>query len=124
MPTTKGTILIIEDDDSSRIYFKKILEEINLKILEAAEGREGIRLFSENPDISVVLLDIQLPGRSGFDIIKELRKIRPEVPVLAQTAFAMAGDKENCIAAGFDDYIAKPVKKEDLIRKLQKFILS
>jgi len=120
----KGTILIIEDDDSSRIYFKKVLEEVNLKILEAAEGREGVRLFSENPDISAVLLDIQLPGDSGFDIIKVLKKIRPGVPILAQTAFAMAGDEERCLAAGFDDYIAKPVKKEDLIRKLQRFIPS
>ena len=121
-PTPNGTVLIIEDDDSSRIYFKKILEGINLKILEAIEGKEGIRLFMENPDISVVLLDIQLPGSSGFDIIKELKEIRPEIPVLAQTAFAMAGDKENCIAAGFDDYIAKPIKKETLIGKLQKYI--
>lgn len=118
----KGTVLIIEDDDSSRIYFKKVLEEINLKILEATEGREGIRLFSENPDISVVLLDIQLPGDSGFDIIKVLKKIRPGIPVLAQTAFAMAGDEESCLAAGFDDYIAKPVKKEALIKKLQRFL--
>ncbi len=124
VPTTKGTVLIIEDDDSSRLYFKKILEDINLQILEATEGSEGIRLFLENQDISVVLLDIQLPGSSGFDIIKELKKIRPEVPVLAQTAFAMAGDKESCIAAGFDDYISKPVKKDDLIKKLQRFILS
>ncbi len=118
----KGIVLIIEDDISSLIYFKKVLQEIDLQILETTGGEEGVRIFSENPDISVVLLDIQLPGISGFEIIKELKKIRPGVPVLAQTAFAMAGDRENCIAAGFDDYISKPVKKEVLIRKLQRFI--
>jgi len=118
----KGTVLIIEDDFSSRIYFKKVLEEINLHILEAPGGKEGIRIFSENPDISVVLLDIRLPGTSGFDILKELKKIRPKIPVIAQTAFAMAGDKENCLAAGFDDYISKPINKNTLIQKLQKFI--
>ena len=118
----KGTVLIIEDDFSSRIYFKKVLEEINLHILEAPGGKEGIRIFSENPDISVVLLDIRLPGTSGFDILKELKKIRPKIPVIAQTAFAMAGDKENCLAAGFDDYVSKPINKNTLIQKLQKFI--
>ncbi len=120
--SSKGIILIIEDDISSLVYFKKILQSINLEILEATDGRKGIKIFVEHPDISVVLLDIQLPGISGFDIIKELKKIRPEIPVIAQTAFAMAGDKENCLAAGFDDYISKPVKKDALIKKLQKFI--
>jgi signal transduction histidine kinase/CheY-like chemotaxis protein len=119
---SKGTILIIEDDPSSMVYFKKVLEEINLNILEAGGAEEGIRSFMENTDILVVLLDIRLPEVSGFDILKDLKKIRPEVPVIAQTAFAMAGDKENCLAAGFDDYISKPVSKDTLIRKLQKFI--
>ena len=115
-------VLIVEDDMSSLIYFKKILQGINLKILEAADGKEGMEIFTDNKDISVVLLDIQLPGISGFEILKEMKKIRPDVPVIAQTAFAMADDKEKCIAAGFDDYISKPVSKDTLIKKLQKFI--
>ena len=119
---SKGTVLIIEDDPSSRVYFKKVLEELQLRILEAAGGHEGVKVFRENPQISVVLLDIRLPGVSGFDILKELKKIRPEVPVIAQTAFAMTGDREKCMAAGFDDYISKPVKKDKLIALLQKHI--
>ena len=117
-----NVVLIVEDDMSSLIYFKKILQGINLKILEAADGKEGMEIFTDNKDISVVLLDIQLPGISGFEILKEMKKIRPDVPVIAQTAFAMADDKEKCIAAGFDDYISKPVSKDTLIKKLQKFI--
>ena len=117
-----GTLLIIEDDPSSRTYFKKVLEELNLNILEAADGKEGIRLFRENPDILVVLLDIRLPETSGFDIIKVLKKERPEVPVIAETAFAMAGDRDNCLKAGFDDYISKPVNRKTLIGLLNKYL--
>ncbi len=120
--TTKATILIVEDDESSRIYFKKVLEEMNWKILEATGGKEGVDIFAQQEDIKVVLLDIRLPEISGFDILKELKKIRPEVPVIAQTAFAMSGDEEKCLAAGFDDYLSKPVKKETLIQKLQRFV--
>ncbi len=116
------TVLIIEDDKSSLAYFNKVLQGMNLHVLEAETGKEGIRIFQENPEISVVLLDIQLPGASGFDILKELKNIRPDTPVIAQTAFAMSGDKENCLKAGFNDYIAKPVKKEALIKKLQNFL--
>ncbi len=119
--SSNGTVLIVEDDISSLVYFKKVLQGLNIPIIEATNGKEGISLFSENPDISVVLLDIQLPGVSGFDIFKEMKKIKPKIPIIAQTAFAMAGDKEKCLALGFDDYIAKPIKKEVLIKKLEKF---
>jgi two-component system CheB/CheR fusion protein len=120
--TMKGTVLIIEDDVSSRVYFKKALQGLELKVLEAAGGYEGVKIFRENPDVSVVLLDILLPGVSGFDILKELKKIRPEVPVIAQTAFAMIGDREKCLAAGFDDYISKPVSRKILLELIGKYI--
>ena len=121
---SKSIILIVEDDMSSLIYFKTVLQGLNIRIIETADGKESIRLFSENPNISVVLLDIQLPGISGFDILKKMKEIRPEIPVIAQTAFAMAGDREKCLALGFDDYIAKPVKKDVLITKLSGFIMT
>ncbi len=117
-----STVLLIEDDLNSRIYFRKIMEELHLTILEAPDGPSGIKLFKENPDIALVLLDIRLPGISGFDVLKELKKINPNIPVIAQTAFAMAGDKEDCMAAGFKDYISKPVNRHKLIQLLQKYI--
>ncbi len=119
-----AVVLLAEDDKSSSIYFKKVLEDLNIHVLQAFDGRETLKLFSENPDISLVLLDIRLPGLSGFEILEELKKARPELPVIAQTAFAMAGDEEKCLTLGFDDYIAKPIKKDVLIKKLQRFILK
>ncbi len=119
-----AVVLLAEDDKSSSIYFKKVMGDLNIHVLQAFDGREALKLFSENRNISLVLLDIRLPGFSGFEILKELKKARPELPVIAQTAFAMAGDEEKCLALGFDDYIAKPVKKDVLIKKLHRFILK
>ncbi len=119
-----AVVLLAEDDRSSSIYFKKVMEDLNIRVLQAFDGREALKLFSENHDLSLVLLDIRLPGLSGLEILKELKKTSPELPVIAQTAFAMAGDEEKYLALGFDDYIAKPVKKDILIKKLQRFILK
>ena len=119
-----AVVLLAEDDRSSSIYFKKVMEDLNIHVLQAFDGLEALKLFSENRDISLVLLDIRLPGLSGLEILKEMKKTRPELPVIAQTAFAMAGDEEKYLALGFDDYIAKPVKKDILIKKLQRFILK
>jgi hypothetical protein len=118
----ESTILLIEDDLNSRIYFKKIMEELHLTILEATDGASGVKLFKKNPDISLVLLDIRLPGVSGFEVLKELKKINPDIPVIAQTAFAMPSDEKECKAAGFNDYISKPVNRAKLIELLQKYI--
>ncbi len=115
-------VLLAEDDKSSSLYFKKVMEDLNIHVLQAFDGWETLRLFSENRNISLVLLDIRLPGLSGIEILKELKKARPGLPVIAQTAFAMAGDKEKYLALGFDDYIPKPIKKDILIKKLQRFI--
>ncbi|GMT45396.1 MAG: hypothetical protein IEMM0006_1228 [bacterium] len=119
-----AVVLLVEDDRSSSIYFKKVMEDLNIHVLQAFDGLEALKLFSENRDISLVLLDIRLPGLSGLEILKEMKKTSPELPVIAQTAFAMAGDEEKYLALGFDDYIAKPVKKDILIKKLQRFILK
>ncbi len=116
-----NTILVVEDDISSLAYFDKILTEMNYQVLGATGGQEGISLFREHEEISLVLLDIRLPGISGFEILKEMRKIRRNIPIIAQTAFAMEKDKQKCMEAGFDGYISKPVKKETLAKILESF---
>ncbi len=122
-PTEKKAILVIEDDLSSLAYFKKILTEMKFSVLEATSGKEGISLFRQHKkEIVLVLLDIRLPGISGFDVLKELRKERNDVSIIAQTAFAMEKDRLKCMKAGFDGYISKPVKKETLTNILNKFI--
>ncbi len=103
-------ILIVEDNEENRILLKQILNHCGYEILEASDGRSGIESAGGNePDM--VLLDLQLPVMDGFAVIKELKKIPAlgNMKIIAITAFAMKGDREKAIAAGFDEYITKPI---------------
>ncbi len=68
-----------------------------------------------------MLLDIQLPDMDGYEIVKEIKSIRSELPVIAQTAFALSGDKERALQSGFNDYITKPIYKKTLLEHISKF---
>lgn len=119
------TLLIAEDDHFSFIYLKEILNGTGIKILYADNG---IRAFAEclkNHDISVVLMDIKMPVVNGLESTRLIKKYKPQIKIIAQTAFAMPEDKQKCINAGCDDYITKPVIPEELYTKLiRMFTLS
>jgi two-component system, cell cycle response regulator DivK len=112
------TLLIAEDDHFSYIYLKEILGGTGIKILYADNG---IRAFAEclkNRDISVVLMDVKMPVVNGLESTRLIKKYKPQIKIIAQTAFAMPEDKQKCINAGCDDYITKPVIPEELYTKL------
>jgi two-component system, cell cycle response regulator DivK len=114
------TILIAEDDSFSFLYLKEILSNTGVKLVHA---ENGLRAFSEclkNTDISVVLMDIKMPVVNGLECTRLIKKYKPHIKVIAQTAFAMADDKHKCINAGCDDYIAKPINPSELISKLTR----
>jgi len=99
-----------------------MLAHMGLHILEAVNGNEALEIFKANPEVDLVLLDIRLPDKSGFEVIKEMKEINDKIPVIAQTAFALVGDEKKCYEAGFDDYIAKPIPKNILLEKLSFFL--
>lgn len=111
-------ILIVEDDLSSRLYLNKILEKTGAVLLNASDGREAIEVASNNPDIDVILMDIQLPVMDGYGAAKKIRELKSKVKIIAQTAYSLIGDREKIISSGFDDYIVKPLFPEQLIEKL------
>jgi CheY-like chemotaxis protein len=111
-------ILIVEDDLSSRLYLNKILERTGAVLLNASDGREAIEIASNNPDIDVILMDIQLPVIDGYGAAKKIRELKRKVKIIAQTAYSLIGDREKIISSGFDDYIVKPLFPEQLIEKL------
>jgi CheY-like chemotaxis protein len=84
-------------------------------------GIEAITICQNNPDINLILMDIQMPEMNGYEATQQIRKFNKEVIIIAQTAFAMAGDKEKSIAAGCSDYISKPIKKDELELLIQKY---
>jgi CheY-like chemotaxis protein len=115
-------ILIVEDDVSSRLYLNKILEKTGASLLIACDGKEAIEAAKTNPDIDIILLDIQLPVIDGYGVVKIIREFRSDVIIIAQTAYSLLGDRERIIASGFDDYIVKPIFPQQLIEKLTKSI--
>ncbi len=119
----KGTIiLIVEDEEVNYLYLLEILKDTGTILLYANNGKEAIDLCATHPEIDIVLMDIKLPVVNGYDATREIKKHRPDLPIIAQTAYALNGDQEKAFKAGCNDYIAKPVKKETLIYKINKHL--
>lgn len=116
------TILIAEDTDCSFLYLKTVLRNTNAKILWASSGHEAINMVREKKEIDIVLMDINMPGINGFDATIAIHSIRPELPVIAQTAYVYDNEVELCFASGCIDYIAKPIDKGMLLDKISNFL--
>ena len=117
-------ILIVEDDITSRLYLNKILEKTGVVLFNAGDGKEAVDIILENPDIEIILMDIQLPGKDGYEAMKEIRKIKNNIIIIAQTAYGLMDDTKKIIDSGFAGYILKPILSTDLIEKLATFILG
>lgn len=111
-------ILIVEDDHSSRFYLNQILEKTGMIIMNAANGLAAVDLVSKNPDIDLVLMDIQLPLMDGYEAAPKIKSIKKDIVLIAQTAFGLLDDRDKILASGFDDYLIKPIFKKNLLAKL------
>jgi PAS domain S-box-containing protein len=116
-----NTILIVEDDYSNFRYLADLLEETNLTILHAANGKQALDFCATNNTIGLVLMDIEMPEMDGHTATKLIKEIHPEIPVLAQTAYVLDSEKAKYHDV-FDDYISKPISRSDLKQKLMKYI--
>lgn len=116
------TILIVEDVDSNYRYLKACLKHSGANILWAVTGSKAIEAVSSIPELDLVLMDLQMPEMNGYDATRIIKNIRKELPVIAQTSYAMSGDREKSLEAGCDDYIAKPIRSGDLIAIIAKYI--
>ena len=114
-------ILVVEDVDTNKIFFDAALRRTNAKILWAKDGQEAIEMFKAN-DIDLVLMDLQLPIMDGYTATREIKKIDSKIPIIAQTAHVMSGEREKCIEAGCDDYLSKPIRLQILIDTLSKYL--
>ena len=112
-------ILVVEDDLSSRLYLNKILERTGAILFNASDGKEAVDIALSEPGIEIILMDIQLPVMDGYTSSKKIREIRPDIKIIAQTAYGLTGDMENIIGSGFDDYLIKPIFSAHLIDKIK-----
>ena len=116
------TILIVEDDEVSNEFFNEVLKNKKANLLFAQDGRSAIQICRDNPDIDIVLMDIQLPVMDGQQAADEIRSLNKDLIIIAQTAYAMAEDREKYLASGFDDYISKPIIPGQLISMINKYL--
>ncbi len=108
-------VLIAEDDDTNYLYLETALAKANVRILRACNGIEAVDMCSNNHDIHLVLMDIKLPCMNGYEATKRIKQVKPDLPIIAQTAYAMNEDRMKALDAGCDDYIPKPIRKTDLL---------
>ncbi len=116
------TILVTEDDENSYRFVNEILKNTGARVLWAKNGKQAEEMVKKYPEIDLVLMDVLLPEQDGYETTRHIKISFPDVPVIAQTAFAMEGDKEKSILAGCDDYITKPLNVKNLLAKVNQFI--
>jgi PAS domain S-box-containing protein len=115
------TILLVEDDPFNAAYIKEILSHTGLSILHTEYGYEAVRIAgSQSPDL--VLMDIRLPDMNGYDAIRQIKQQKPDIKIIAQTAYAAHDDKQEALDAGCDDYISKPLKRGSLLSMINKHL--
>jgi PAS domain S-box-containing protein len=116
--------LVAEDDNYGYTYISHILEKTGVELIRARNGNEALEALSFHRDIELVLMDLRMPVLNGLDATRQIKTLYPKLPVIAQTAFAMDGDRNKCLEAGCDDYIKKPIHAESLLAKISQFVQS
>jgi len=117
----KLKVLIVEDDETSEKLIINMVKKYAGKIFKATTGVEAVEVCRENPDIDLVLMDIKIPELDGYEATQKIREFNREVVIIAQTAYALAGDREKSIEAGCNDYLSKPINRAELKRMVSSY---
>ena len=121
----RGRKILVVDDDARNIFaLTSLLENQEMEVICATNGRTAIDLLMRTRDVSIVLMDIMMPEMDGYETMREIRKspVFRTLPILALTAKAMKGDREKCLDAGASDYIAKPVNTDQLLSLMRVWL--
>ena len=116
-------ILVVEDNEINMYLSCRILKSSGYEVIEARSGEEGVELtIKERPDL--IIMDIQLPGIDGLEATKRIRKTEAdgEVPIIALTSYAMAGDRKKALKAGCTGYIEKPINPDTFLGEIKKYL--
>jgi len=121
---SKNGILIVEDEEINYLFIEILLREkleVTCDIYHAKDGQEAIEMCKRYPFLQLVLMDINMPVLNGYKATKVIKKLNPNLPIIAQTAYATFNDKQKALESGFDGYISKPILKRDLQQILSKY---
>ncbi len=116
--------LVAEDDKFSYKFLEGFLKQTKAEVLRASDGREAVEICRNNPNIDLILMDIQMPEMNGLTATEEIKKFNAKIPIIAQTANAINEERIRCLEAGCDDFITKPVNINELYEKIDKWLSS
>jgi signal transduction histidine kinase/CheY-like chemotaxis protein len=117
----KLKILIAEDNAESEKLLTIIVKTIGKEVLKVKTGLEAVEACRNHPDLDLVMMDIQMPEMDGYEATRLIREFNPGVVIIAQTAYALSGDREKSLEAGCNDYMAKPISRNNLMKLIQKY---
>lgn len=115
-------MLIVEDDPAGSFLLSEILVHTQIGIQLVQSGTEAVEVCRSDPDIDIVLLDMQGPGISGYDAARKIRKMRKELPIIAQSAFVLTEEKDRALEAGCNVYISKPLNTFELLGTMHQLL--
>jgi len=115
-------ILIIEDEKSNHLLVDYYLRPTSVTLLWAMDGANGVEITRERDDIDLILMDIRMPVMDGYEATKKIREFKPDIPIIAQTAYVSEEDKYKVIDVGCNDLITKPFSRDLLLHKIASFI--
>ena len=117
----KKTVLLVDDHNYSLIVLRKMIEKSGIKVISVQNGLDAIKVCQEK-DVDLVLMDIKMPVMDGYNAMTQIKKLKPEMKIIAETAYALFGDRTKILEAGFDDYLPKPISRESLDEILNKYL--
>ena len=115
-------ILIVDDEEFNWLLIKDALEETRATVIWARVGQEAVDLVAAGEHYDLILMDMKMPVLDGFETTVLIKKINPEIPVIAQTAYAMPDERNKCMEVGCDDYLSKPISMEELLKTIKKYL--
>jgi CheY-like chemotaxis protein len=115
------TILLVDDHNYSLIVLKMMIEQSGIKVISVQNGLEAVKVCQEQ-NIDLVFMDIKMPVMDGYKAMMLIKEFNPDLKVIAETAYALSGDRTKILAAGFDEYLSKPITMESLAEVLNKYL--
>lgn len=115
-------VLVAEDVDTSNMFYKAALSKTGVEVIWTENGNEALDHCKKEEQVDLILMDINMPGLNGLEATKAIKDIRPEIPIVVQTAYLLSNEREKSFDAGADDFIAKPITYQKLLEVLNTYL--
>ena len=115
-------VLVAEDVDTSNMFYKAALSKTGVSVIWTEDGNEALEHCKKQEQVDLILMDINMPGLNGLEATKAFKEIRPEIPIVVQTAYLLSNEREKSFEVGADDFIAKPITYQKLLEVLNTYL--